>query len=126
MIIVNELKMSFNLPLYEMANIKRTDTGLSADIWVDSNGDRRKPKHNSPRLKIKSGSQSAVLSIEKNPQIIRPKTDKEKDKIYRNFKDTIDFVGEYYETFEKHFYNQISDYKLFKELEEKGAFNRSK
>ena len=38
--------------LYEIANIKKSRTGLPYDIWVDSVGSSRNIQHNSPRLKI--------------------------------------------------------------------------
>lgn len=121
MSLMNEIRIAFNLPLYEMANLKPQDTGLDSEIWVDPEGSRRKVSHSKPRLKLKKGSYSAVISIEPNPKILRPRTKKEQEKTYREFNDAIKYVGKYNKYFLAHYYGKLTDRQLFKKLEEVGA-----
>jgi len=39
-------------PIYGMAVIDKSLSGLPYDIWLDPAGDRRNTRHNSPRLKV--------------------------------------------------------------------------
>ena len=126
MSLINKIKDAFALSedyLFEMANISADETGLSADIWVDQEGKNRKVSHrNVPRVKIKKNKTYIPISIEKHPRIVADISDKNKDKIYRDYRDVFDFVGNHYETLEKHFNKQLNDRQLFIELEKEGAF----
>ena len=125
--IKEELREAFILDedlLYEMANISHEDTGLSADIWADSEGKERNVSHrDSPRVKIKKNRKMIPITIEEHPKVVaHTMSKKQKEKVYRNYKDVFTFVGKYYKIFLKHYNKEINDRQLFKELEDEGAF----
>ena len=98
--IKEELRESFKINedlFYEMANIKRQRSGLSADIWVDSAGASRKVQHSEPRLKLVGGDYEVELTIESKPRIIALPQGVTEEKAKRDYRDAIKFVGKYYQ-----------------------------
>jgi hypothetical protein len=61
--------MSTDEAIFEMANIKKSETGLPFDIWVDSSGQGRSVGHSTKRIKIKKGGKEMSLSFYDNPKI---------------------------------------------------------
>ena len=59
--------------MYEMANLRPSDTGLPFFVWIDEMGGYRKAGHHIPRLKIAKGSPDtfvAVVSIASDPKLL--------------------------------------------------------
>lgn len=61
----------------EMTNLYKEETGLPMVVWIDLDGDERKPGHNTPRLKIQGDKkdkfvqrESAVVSISMDPKVL--------------------------------------------------------
>lgn len=94
--------------LYEMANVKSSDTGLPYDLWIDSIGVDRKNTHNNPRLKVNVDGQFIPMEISDNPDI----PDSVKKKGITDFKNKAliqRYIKAYKEILLAHYNKQISD-----------------
>lgn len=62
--------------LFEMCNIRKEETHLPVNVWLDEIGAFRTSKHNLPRLKFQSNRSNNVfgkgipMSISKKPEIL--------------------------------------------------------
>lgn len=95
--------------LYEMANIKKSRTGLPYDIWVDSAGSSRNIQHNSPRLKIDVDGELIPFSISEHPEMLV-------DKKIPHQTDLIKFIQDNNEIFMKHWNGEIDDGQIINYL----------
>ena len=66
--------------LMEMSNLRKRDTGLDVNIWLDDEGCYRDVKHNVPRIKFQNNNSDRIsksdlipISISDNPQILKRK-----------------------------------------------------
>lgn len=63
--------------LTEMSNLRKNQTGLPVNIWVDDIGVERKSKHNQPRIKFQNDNadrmheETISMSISENPEILQ-------------------------------------------------------
>jgi len=71
----------------EMANLRKDETNLPVNVWLDESGKDRPVKHNSPRIKVQINKRSSTnvrmmypVSICDEPDfLISPKGDKDFD-----------------------------------------------
>ena len=103
-------------PLFEMANIKRQRSGLSAEIWVDSGSSSRRLPHDEACVKLHKPDYNIEISIEAKPRILAKPEGLSISKAKREFRDAIDFVGKYFEIFQQHYDGIYDDADLFDEL----------
>lgn len=64
-------------PLFEMANLRISDTGLPVNIWLDEAGVQRNVQHAAPRLKFQNNYSEKAdpnnlipISISTHPQVL--------------------------------------------------------
>ena len=111
--------------LCEMANLKKDETGLPYDIWLDTAGYSRTNKHYSPRIKVVLDNRDMVpfLIDKDNPDI--PDSVKKKAGItyFRGFKYVKEYIKEYYDILYDHYYMKISDREALIKLGKLGERN---
>ena len=104
--------------LAEMANLRKDETGLPYDIWLDTAGYSRINKHYSPRIKVVLDNKDMVpfLIDKNNPDI--PESVKKKAGVnyFRGFKYVKDYIKEYYDILIDHYYMKISDKEALNKL----------
>lgn len=113
---INEGMIMQEEPLYEMANIKRQRSGLSAEIWVDSGSTSRSVPHDEARVNLHKPDYNIEISIEAEPKILAKPEGLSISRAKREFKDAIDYVGKYFEIFKRHYDGIYDDADLFDEL----------
>lgn len=115
--VVNIEKIDENY-LAEMANLKKDETGLPYDIWLDTAGYSRTNRHYSPRIKVllKDNNLIPFLIDKYNPDI--PSSVKKEAGInyFRGFRYIKEYIKEYYDILLDHYYMKISDKEALSRL----------
>lgn len=115
--IVNLDKLDENY-LCEMANLRKNETGLPYDIWLDTAGYSRSNKHSLPRIKVLLNNKDLVPFIidKENPDI--PDSVKKVAGLnyFRGFKYIKEYIKEYYDILIDHYYMKISDKEALNKL----------
>ena len=107
-----EEKFEGLLPMYEMANLLKNESGLPYDIWLDSAGKDRKVPHNIPRIKIKIGEEMI-------PVILYSMDDIRAKKEFRRSGEVIQWVKNNYDIIMRHWNKEISDRQALNMLAKK-------
>ena len=104
--------------LEEMANIQKSDYNTPVGMWIDELGNKRKVKHNEPRMKIVNNYEENFndvipISISTNPEILDGEC-KLKNKDLKLMKQ---FIAKNYDIFMQRWNNEISTREMFNLLD---------
>lgn len=89
---------------FEMANLRKQESGLPYDIWLDSAGCKRNTHHNVMRIKV-------VVGDELIPVIIASQSDIRPLRSFRMENEIVSWVCANYDTLFKHRNGELSDRK---------------
>lgn len=100
--------------LFEMSNIRKKDTGLPVNIWLDDIGSERNVKHNLPRLKIQGNYKDRVssktelisVSISDDPQVLVKRPNLEISS--SDLKEVLEFIKVHKDTLLGHWNGDLS------------------
>lgn len=105
--------------LMEFANLRKDETGLPVNIWIDELGADRQNKHYRPRIKFQNDygdrinlSNMTPISIDQNPEIIEGKCEIKK----KDLKEIINFILDNQNVLMKHWNREIGTMQLFNQL----------
>ena len=87
---------------FEMANLRKQESGLPYDIWLDSAGCTRNTQHNVMRIKVGVGDE-LILVIITSQRDIRPL------RPFRMENEIISWASDNYDTLFKHWNGELSD-----------------
>lgn len=87
---------------FEMANLRKQESGLPYDIWLDSAGYRRNTRHNVMRIKVS-------IDNELIPVIIASQRDIRPQKHFKRENEIISWASDNYYTLFKHWNSELSD-----------------
>lgn len=87
---------------FEMANLRKQESGLPYDIWLDSAGCTRNTQHNVMRIKVGVGDELIPVIIT-SQRDIRPLSP------FRRENEIISWASDNYDTLFKHWNGELSD-----------------
>lgn len=87
---------------FEMANLRKQESGLPYDIWLDSAGCKRNTHHNVMRIKV--GIDSELVSV-----IIASQRDIRPLRHFKRENEIISWASDNYYTLFKHWNCELSD-----------------
>ena len=87
---------------FEMANLRKQETGLPYDIWLDSAGATRSVPHNAMRIKV--GVDGDLI-----PVIITSRSNIRTLKSFQKSHEIETWISENYDTLLKHWNGELSD-----------------
>lgn len=87
---------------FEIANLRKQESGLPYDIWLDSAGYRRNTRHNVMRIKVS-------IDNELIPVIIASQRDIRPQKHFKRENEIISWASDNYYTLFKHWNSELSD-----------------
>jgi len=99
--------------MFEMANLRPEDTGLSVFIWVDEMGGVRRTGHDVPRLKVAEENPCnfvATVSIDIKPKVL------EGDLEYKEMRKVLKWVSLNHDLLLKHWKGEISTKQMFTQV----------
>ena len=87
---------------FEMANLRKQESGLPYDIWLDSAGSTRNTQHHVMRIKVGVGDElvPVLLSSQKDIRPLKP---------FRGENEIISWASDNYDTLLKHWNGELSD-----------------
>ena len=87
---------------FEMANLRKQESGLPYDIWLDSSGCTRNTQHTVMRIKVGAGDEliPVVLSSKRDIRPLRP---------FRMKNEIVSWIFDNYDTLFKHWNGELSD-----------------
>ena len=87
---------------FEMANLRKQESGLPYDIWLDSAGCKRNTHHNVMRIKVGIDSElvSVIIASQRDIRPLRP---------FRMENEIVSWVCDNYDTLFKHWNGELSD-----------------
>ena len=94
--------MTVKQTCFEMANLRKQESGLPYDIWLDSAGYKRNTPHNVMRIKVS-------IDNELIPVIIASQRDIRPQKHFKRENEIILWASNNYDTLFKHWNNELSD-----------------
>ena len=94
--------MTVKQTCFEMANIRKQESGLPYDIWLDSAGYKRNTPHNVMMIKVN-------IDNEFIPVIIASQRDIRPQKHFKREKEIILWASDNYNTLFKHWNGELSD-----------------
>lgn len=87
---------------FEMANLRKHESGLPYDIWLDSAGCKRNTPHNVMRINVS-------IDDEFIPIIIASQRDIRPQKHFKRENEIISWTSNNYDTLFKHWNSELSD-----------------
>lgn len=94
--------MTVKQTCFEMANLRKQESGLPYDIWLYSAGCKRNTHHNVMRIKVS-------IDNELIPVIIASQRDIRPQKHFKRENEIISWASNNYYTLFKHWNNELSD-----------------
>ena len=94
--------MTVKQTCFEMANLRKQESGLPYDIWLDSAGYKRNTPHNVVRINVS-------IDDELIPVIIASQRDIRPQKHFKRENEIISWASDNYYTLFKHWNNELSD-----------------
>lgn len=94
--------MTVKQTCFEMANLRKQESGLPYDIWLDSAGYKRNTHHNVMRIKV-SIDNELIQVIIASQRDIRPQ------KHFKRENEIISWASDNYYTLFKHWNSELSD-----------------
>lgn len=94
--------MTVKQTCFEMANLRKQESGLPYDILLDSAGCKRNTLHNEMRIKVS-------IDNELIPVIIASQRDIRPQKHFKRENEIISWASDNYYTLFKHWNNELSD-----------------
>lgn len=94
--------MTVKRTCFEMANLKKQESGLPYDIWLDSAGCKRNTPHNAMRIKVGLGDELI-------PVVIYSKRDIRPLRPFKRENEIISWASDNYDTLFKHWNGELSD-----------------
>lgn len=87
---------------FEMANLRKQESGLPYDIWLDSAGCTRNTHHNMMRIKVGIGDEliPIIIASQRDIRPLRP---------FKRENEIISWVSDNYDTLFKHCNGELSD-----------------
>ncbi|MBO5752255.1 MAG: hypothetical protein J6S69_01020 [Proteobacteria bacterium] len=87
---------------FEMANLRKQESGLPYDIWLDSAGCTRNTQHNVMRIKVGVGDEliPVIITSQRDIRPLRP---------FRRENEIISWASDNYDTLFKHWNGELSD-----------------
>lgn len=89
-------------PFFEMANLRKQESGLTYDLWLDSAGCARKTQHKVMRIKVEVGDEliPVVIFSKRDIRPLRP---------FRMENEIVSWVCDHYDTLFRHRNGELSD-----------------
>lgn len=94
--------MTVKQTYFEMANLRKQESGLPYDIWLDSAGRKRNIPHNVMMIKVS-------IDNEFIPVIIVSQRDIRPQKHFKRENEIVSWASDNYYTLFKHWNNELSD-----------------
>lgn len=94
--------MTVKQTYFEMANLRKQESGLPYDIWLDSSGYKLNTSHNVMRIKVN-------IDNEFIPVIIASQRDIRPQKHFKREDEIILWASNNYDILFKHWNNELSD-----------------
>lgn len=94
--------MTVKQTCFEMTNIRKQESGLPYDIWLDSAGYERNTPHSVMRIKIRIDDEFITIIIA-SQRDIRPQ------KHFKRENEIISWASDNYDTLLKHWNGRLSD-----------------
>ena len=94
--------MTIKQTYFEMANLRKQESGLPYDIWVDSAGCKQNTHHNVMRIMVS-------IDNELIPVIIASQRDIRPQKHFKRENEIISWASDNYYTLFKHWNSELSD-----------------
>lgn len=94
--------MTVKQTCFEMANLRKHESGLPYDIWLDSAGCKRNTPHNVMRINVS-------IDNELIPVIIASQRDIRPQKHFKRENEIISWTSNNYDTLFKHWNSELSD-----------------
>lgn len=119
------------MPVFGMSDLNPQKAGLgNLIIWSDHSGIKRQVSHrDTPRAKIERNGKTISVSIERYPKILDPDisswSTKQKEKLIRQYKKAIKYIGRNYDLFLKHYNDtnfEFDDEDLKNALRKRGEY----
>lgn len=119
---VEKLKDLSEDALYEMAVLRKEESNLPYDIWLDPSGSDRINKHKLPRIKVRVGDDLIPFLLDKDNPDIPSSVKKVPGKNYfRGFKYIKEYIKEYYDVLISHWEGSLSDREALNKLGKLGG-----
>ena len=106
------IKLTFETPLYEMANFSGNVIGEKFELWVDEKGKERNTKHSLPRFKPESNGIQLDILIGKDGEPFIDKPNPRNIRKFKYSKDALDFIKRFEKPLLMHWNREIETYHL--------------
>lgn len=102
MTLVQRIRYEERHSYFEMASLRKHESGLPYDIWLDSAGCTRNTYHNMMRIKVGIGDEliPVIIASQRDIRPLRP---------FRMEDEIISWVYDNYDTLFKHLNGELSD-----------------
>ena len=104
MTLVQRIRYEERHSCFEMANLRKQESGLPYDIWLDSADCTRNTQHNVMRIKVEVGDELI-------PVIIASQRDIKPLRHFKRESEIIAWTSDNYDTLFKHWNGELSDGK---------------
>ena len=102
MALIKRIRYEEKHSCFEMANLKKHESGLPYDIWLDSVGRSRNTPHNVMRIKVSIGDELI-------PVIINSQRDIRPLRHFKREREIISWASDNYDILLKHWNGELSD-----------------
>lgn len=102
MALIKRIRYEEKHSCFEMTNLRKHESGLPYDIWLDSAGCTRNTQHNVMRIKVSTGDELI-------PVIINSQRDIRPLRHFKSEREIISCASDNYDTLFKHWNGELSD-----------------